>query len=176
MSAEHWSNLKPDPAPCVCGCGVVGAPTKNGHVRSCDRRKCASCRNRANRKGGRLRADGRGGGLSDGLKKRTCSPCLRGAHQLCTTPATCAHAHDKCRAAARVERPAAVVERAPVGARRSTGTSDRRLLERTYAAMTYLRTYTNPGIWNEELVSLYLDIESKLNQPRTGTIREPRAG
>lgn len=37
---------------CICGCGAVGAATKRGHVRSCDRSKCASCRNRANRKGG----------------------------------------------------------------------------------------------------------------------------
>lgn len=52
MSAQVTPNLKPDPEPCVCGCGVVGMPTKKGHVRNCDRRKCASCRNRANRKGG----------------------------------------------------------------------------------------------------------------------------
>lgn len=49
---EVFSNLKPDPEPCPCGCGVVGRPTKKGHVPLCDRKKCASCRNRANRKGG----------------------------------------------------------------------------------------------------------------------------
>lgn len=106
--------------------------------------------------------------MSDGDKKRTCSPCLRGAHQLCTTPATCAHAHDKC-ATRPVERLAAPAERRPVRERTSTEP----LLERAYAALSYLRKFTQPGIWNEELVSLYGDIEAHLNAPRTGTVRNP---
>ena len=50
---EVVSNLKPDPVDCPCGCGAVGQPNKrNGHPRSCVSAKCASCRNRRNRKGG----------------------------------------------------------------------------------------------------------------------------
>lgn len=57
MSAEHWSNLKPEPLVCATdGCGIesctaVGQPTRNGHVRGCTS-KCAKCRGRRNRKAG----------------------------------------------------------------------------------------------------------------------------
>lgn len=53
MSTLVETNFKPDPIECPCGCGATGQPTKKGHVRSCDKRKCASCRNRSNRNNGR---------------------------------------------------------------------------------------------------------------------------
>jgi hypothetical protein len=39
--------LKADPAPCECGCEVVGRPTKGtGHVRGCSCPRCRGGRNR----------------------------------------------------------------------------------------------------------------------------------
>lgn len=53
MSDLVQTNFKPEPIECPCGCGATGQPTKKGHVRSCDKKKCASCRNRGNRDRGR---------------------------------------------------------------------------------------------------------------------------
>ena len=51
--SEVFSNLKPDPIDCPCGCGASGQPTKNGHPKGCAN-TCVLCRNRRNkRKGGR---------------------------------------------------------------------------------------------------------------------------
>lgn len=49
--------LKPDPEPCVCGCGVVGPLKRNGHVKGCSVSKCPKCRGVNNkRKGARKQA------------------------------------------------------------------------------------------------------------------------
>lgn len=56
---DYGAALKPDPTPCICGCGVVARPktTGNRHARGCDKKKCASCRNGNNsRKGKRKQA------------------------------------------------------------------------------------------------------------------------
>lgn len=59
--SEHWSNLKPDPVECACGCGVISAQRvrawKDGlnHGRKCACRRCtggkqsAKARRRENR-------------------------------------------------------------------------------------------------------------------------------
>lgn len=51
--------------------------------------------------------------------------------------------------------------------------NDRELLQRAYALLTMLRVFTDPRLWTDEPVALYLEIEAHLNQPRTGTIRAP---
>jgi hypothetical protein len=38
--------LKADPAPCECGCGSIGRPTKTGHPRQCPCPRCRGGRNR----------------------------------------------------------------------------------------------------------------------------------
>lgn len=53
MTDTVVSNLKPDPADCQCGCGLVGQPRqkkwKDGtqHVRNCVCRRCMGARNRS---------------------------------------------------------------------------------------------------------------------------------
>lgn len=103
--------------------------------------------------------------MSDG---KVCSLCLRGHCQLCTTDA-CAHGHR------RSEPKPATTERLPVRAKQSTGTSDRRLLERSYEALTTLRRFSHPNVWDEGMTELYGDIEERLNKERSGTIQSPRA-
>lgn len=51
--AEHWSNLKPAPIACPCGCPVIGQPRVKqwqdglgAHVRGCQCRRCAGGRQR----------------------------------------------------------------------------------------------------------------------------------
>lgn len=55
MTVEVENRLRPDPIACPCGCGATGQPLRNGHPRTCDRARCSSCRNRANRQGGQRR-------------------------------------------------------------------------------------------------------------------------
>lgn len=51
MGDEVVSNLKPDPEPCACGCGLTGSPKKNGHIKRLCR--CLSCRNGGNARRGK---------------------------------------------------------------------------------------------------------------------------